>query len=232
MPLGGERQTFGNLRRGGGGGGERAGLGAVTNSWRGGGATGTEAGEDPALPGARQRCPLSPPPSAHDADRTQEPGCGHRPIRVPSSRGSLPAFSGRQERGAPSRPRPETWLESPAGPTGSGALARSGYRATTHSPAAPPPALAASPRVSNGRTPLPEAGPSPARTRAAPCPAPCRSVQTTPARVRSPRPAAPASGALPGNGRVRATLGPTGRGRGAGAGRGRGWCPGSDWLSL
>lgn len=141
MPLGGERQTFGNLS---GGGAERAGLGAVTNSWRGGGATGTEAREGirPCqAPGSAAHCALHPLPKTPTAPRSQAADISPYGFPLPEAH-FQPSRGGRRE--APSRPRPETWLESPAGPTGSGALARSGYLASTHSPAAPPPTLAAS----------------------------------------------------------------------------------------
>lgn len=126
-------------------------------------------------------------------------------------------------------PSPATWRESPAAPTGSGTQGWVGARASpppepTHSPP-PLPRTRRRPRAPS-RTgarpptppPLPGTQPRPARTRAAPGPTRGGRGQARPARARSPRPAAPAPGALPGDGRLRASGGPRAAGGGSGAG--------------
>lgn len=82
---------------------------------------------------ARRRAALPTAPSTLCPRRRPHPGdrlraSAHTGSLFPRLTSSLLGEAGER---APSRPRPETWLESPAGPTGSGALARSGYRAST-----------------------------------------------------------------------------------------------------
>lgn len=186
-----------------------------------------EARGDPGLPGAGQCCPMRSPPSAHDADSAGKETPGISPSGFPLPEAHFQPFGEGRREGPLFGPSPETWPESPEGPTGSGTLGpvqgtgfpqplspltapsplprtrRVTARAPGHSGARPP-----------ARPPLPEFRPSPARTREAPGQTPGCRGQACQARVRSPRTAAPALGALPGDGRLRAPLGVAGRGGG------------------
>lgn len=128
-----------------------------------------------------------------------------------------------------------TWLESPEGPSGSRTESRAGVPAShrrecTHRPAAPPPRsprrrVPASPRprahcrrTARVRQPRRPLGDRPAQRGRGRLQARSREIAAGPAQsARSPQPAAPALGALPGDPQLRAPA------AGGGADKGRGW---------
>lgn len=158
----------------------------------------------------------------------------HQSNRVLSSGGSLPAFEGRQEAGACFQSQSRHVAGESWGPQAPGRRARWGTGVSTtpefiHIPSALPP-HSSRPRARSQEhgarpptlEPLPGARPNLAQRWAAPGWTPGGFGRVRPARARSPRPVAPAPGALPGNPGLRALLAASERQAAAGRGRTRG----------